>query len=295
MYAHTRYACAISVGILAIAAPVYAAIEAGTTSPPTEEGAGSDANDSLIERVVRPDHFEAYRPNYFLFGDKQDQVLFQFSFRYNLWPDDSRVQVFMGYTQRSWWRLYDFEGSSPFAESNYNPELLVRIRYRTSPIVDGFDQLLLGYAHESNGQDGLRSRGWDRLFIEQRFVRFFGPVSLDSPALRVYLRLWWIFATDETNRDIADFAAPGVVIADLSSGTTPAGTFELELMAGKGGYNFDFDRGYLQAGVRWVPPWPDWVRLTPGLYIQGWVGTMQSLERYNISDEAVRVGVFFNG
>ncbi len=292
-------------------APEAPSVEGAESEAPSVEGAESEApsvegaelagdpaavaEESQIERVVRPDLFEAYRPNYFLFGGAEDQVMFQFSFRYNLWPSDSRIQVFAAYTQRAWWRLYDFEESSPFTELNYNPEFFVRIRYRTPLLMDGFDQLMIGYAHESNGEDEDRSRGWDRIYVEQRFVHFFGPVSLDSPALRIYLRLWVIVHKDEVTPDFDDSGGPGQLIVDFTSGVTPAGTFEVELLAGKGGYNLELDRWRLQTGLRWTPPWADWVKFTPGLYLQGYFGYLQSLERDNIRDDAVRVGVFFAG
>lgn len=255
---------------------------------------GGVASDELIERPEKPDHFEGYRPSYFLFGDNEDQVLFQFSFRYNIWPTDSSLQVFFGYTQRSWWELYDFEDSSPFVENNYSPELMFRWRYRTkSKYVEGFDQLQFGYQHQSNGEDGDRSRGWDRIYVEQRFVHYFGKPALSTPSVSAYLRLWAIFALDPFNEDIADFAGPGELIVNMTSGDTRIGRVSAELLLRKGGYNLRFDNGSIQAGLRWLPAWPPWVKFTPGIYLQGFFGTFQSLERYNIRDDAIRVGVYF--
>lgn len=251
--------------------------------------------DDRIQRVDKPDHFESYRPNYILFGDNEDQVLFQFSFRFNIWPTDDPLQVFLGYTQRSWWRLYDAENSSPFTENNYSPELFFRYRFETAVLGEGFDQIQFGYQHESNGEDSVRSRSWDRLYVEQRYVKYFGAPSMDVPTLRAYLRLWVIVAEDPFNRDLEDFAGPGELIVDLSSGRTAAGRFEAEVLARKGGYNFRFDERTLQLGLRWIPPWSDWVQFTPGLYVQSFFGTLQSLERYNIGDNAVRFGIYFAG
>ncbi|MEM6532176.1 MAG: phospholipase A [Myxococcota bacterium] len=251
--------------------------------------------DSLIERPEKPDHFEGYRPTYFLFGDNSDQVLFQFSFRYNIWPTDGSVQVFFGYTQRSWWELYDFDNSSPFVENNYSPELIFRWRYRTkSQLVEGFDQLQFGYQHQSNGESSNRSRGWDRIYVEQRYVHYFGEPSLSTPAIRAYLRVWALFGIDDFNNDIDDFAGPGELIVDVTSGDTRLGRFEAELLLRKGGYNLRFDNGTVQTGLRWIPAWPDWVKFTPGVYLQAFFGTFQSLERYNIRDDAVRIGIYFD-
>lgn len=254
---------------------------------------GDDAQSSGQAR--EPDHFESYRPNYFLFGDQEDQVLFQFSFRYNIWPSQNRLQAFLGYTQRSWWDVYDLDGSSPFRENNYSPELFFRYRFREPPIAEGLDQIQFGYQHQSNGEDSIRSRSWDRVYVEQRYLYYFGSPSVETPVLRVYLRLWAIFLVDPFNSDIEDFAGPGELIVDLSSGDTPAGRFEAEFLGRKGGYNFRFREGSVQLGMRWTPPWAEWIRFTPGLYLQAYFGSLQSLERYNIRDDAIRVGIYLGG
>ncbi|MEO0814116.1 MAG: phospholipase A, partial [Myxococcota bacterium] len=125
-------------------------------------GVPENSGDVII-RPDKPNHFEAYRPNYFLFGDQEDQILFQFSFRYNLWPqEENRLGVFLAYTQRSWWDLYAFDDSSPFTENNYSPELVFRWRYRRFGVLGtGFDQVQFGFQHQSNGEDSVESRSWD--------------------------------------------------------------------------------------------------------------------------------------
>lgn len=243
------------------------------------------------QRVTDEDHFEAYRPNYFLFGDNEDQVLFQFSVRYNLWPNDSDWDYFLAYSQRSFWRLYAWDESAPITENNFSPELFTRYRRFRHKLRSGFDQTQIGYQHESNGQDEDRSRGWERLYVEQRYTHYLGPAANSAPRIRAYLRLWWIFATDPLNDNIDEFAGPGELIVDISSGDTRGGRFYGEVVARKGGYNFRFDEGSVQLGMRWFPPWPSWVQLTPGLYAQGFFGNLQSLERYDVRDDAIRVGI----
>lgn len=248
-----------------------------------------------IVRPKKPDNFEPYRPNYLLLGDPEDQVLFQFSFRYNLWPSNDRFNYYLAYTQRSWWDLYEIGDSSPFTENNYSPELIFRWRFRSYGVLgDGFDQLQLGYQHQSNGLGSVESRSWDRLYAEQRYVKYFGLPSLDTPSIRVYLRLWVIVAKDPFNPDIDEFMGPGELIFDVSSGKTEAGKFEAELLLRKGGYNLRFARGAAQTGLRWVPPWAPSVRFTPGVYLQAFFGYGQSLLRYDEIDNAVRLGIYFD-
>jgi len=67
------------------------------------------------------------------------------------------------YTQKVWWQLYDESG--PFRETNYLPEIFMTIP--TSQALDdsiGLKALKLGFIHESNGQEGYRSRSWNRLY-----------------------------------------------------------------------------------------------------------------------------------
>ena len=58
-------------------------------------------------------------------GEVSDvELKFQFSAKVNL---AERVfgnygDVYFGYTQRSWWQAYNTDASSPFRETNYEPE-----------------------------------------------------------------------------------------------------------------------------------------------------------------------------
>ncbi len=68
------------------------------------------------------------------------------------------------YTQRVWWQVYS--DSSPFRETNYEPEFFVT--FPTPKMFDksyGLKGLRVGFVHESNGQDGLQSRSWNRLYF----------------------------------------------------------------------------------------------------------------------------------
>ena len=70
--------------------------------------------------------------------------------------------IFVGYTQTVLWQLY--ARSSPFREMSYKPEIFLAV-----PSSDYFDDnyglkaVRYGFLHESNGQDGYRSRSWNRL------------------------------------------------------------------------------------------------------------------------------------
>lgn len=71
--------------------------------------------------------------------------------------------IYFGLTVTSWWQLYAREMSSPFRETNYQPELfyLTPLKLR---IADGNTGLQIGFVHESNGRSQLLSRSWNRLY-----------------------------------------------------------------------------------------------------------------------------------
>jgi phospholipase A1 len=98
--------------------------------------------------------------------EKQYETEFQISLRkpvlFNLLGLDETLTF--AYTQRVWWQVYST--SSPFRENNYEPEIY--IIFPTSKNLDreyGLKGIRTGFLHESNGQDGLQSRSWNRLYL----------------------------------------------------------------------------------------------------------------------------------
>ena len=72
--------------------------------------------------------------------------------------------LFVAYTQRSFWQVYNAEDSRPFRETNYNPELFVR-----SPEFEtDFGKVTgdIGIEHESNGAREAYSRSWNRVYFQ---------------------------------------------------------------------------------------------------------------------------------
>ncbi len=58
------------------------------------------------------------------------EVAFQISMKVKLWQDilGKDADLWFGYTQRSFWQFYNVEDSSPFRETNYEPELILNFR-----------------------------------------------------------------------------------------------------------------------------------------------------------------------
>ncbi len=155
------------------------------------------------EAKLNPYTFAAHKPNYILplsitdslnrtvFREadsdlserlKTEEVAFQMSLkvRFNedklLREDDA---LFFGFTLRSWWQLYSPDISSPFRETNYQPELFYTTPLRWHP-GGSRTQFTLGVEHQSNGQAGAYSRSWNRAYLEMaatkgRFHAAFRP------------------------------------------------------------------------------------------------------------------------
>jgi phospholipase A1 len=73
--------------------------------------------------------------------------------------------LYAAYTNRSWWQAYNSDRSSPFRETNHEPELF--LLWDTDWHFMGMraSSLIVGVSHQSNGQGGAISRSWNRLFL----------------------------------------------------------------------------------------------------------------------------------
>ncbi len=130
---------------------------------------------------------------------------FQFSFLVMMAQEafESKYDLFIGFTQRSYWQVYNGDWSRPFRESNYKPEVFVRDHFENSidTIFGGKIKVYdFGYVHQSNGQVQELSRSWDRIFFRtlMHFDRLFLKLTLwhrvteereedDNPDLYKYL------------------------------------------------------------------------------------------------------------
>lgn len=114
------------------------------------------------------------------------EVKFQFSFKVNLLDNlfGDNGDLYFAYTQRSWWQAYNSDASSPFRETNYEPEVF--ISFDNDLTLFGWTnvQNRYGFAHQSNGQSQPLSRSWNRLYADFVFQRGDWILSL-TPHWRV--------------------------------------------------------------------------------------------------------------
>jgi len=99
-------------------------------------------------------------------GLRDIEVKFQISLKTKvnekdlLFVNDS---VSLAITLEAWWQLYLKDLSSPFRESNYQPEIFYTIPVQRS-IWGGNTAFVIGLEHQSNGQVQGLSRSWNRLY-----------------------------------------------------------------------------------------------------------------------------------
>ena len=237
---------------------------------------------SLGQDSLRNPKVGFYRANYVVAGfNRAAQVKFQFSLRYRIFRE---LPFHMTYSQKSFWDLYEWDRSTPFRESNYNPGLFWE---EIPQPEEALRALRLGIDHESNGKDGLSSRSWNRVFLETEVVVVEGR-------WRVQPRMDIPFAVANENRDILDYLGPGEIMVEYVSSAIPDNNrFQFTLRKGRGwiGRRFSWHADWMMRPVTALGIAP--FGINPSLYLQVWQGYGESLIDYNVSLTRVRLGIQF--
>ena len=186
----------------------------------------------------------------------------------------SRADLWLAYTQQSWWQSYNGPLSSPFRETDYQPEaiLVAPVRYALLGLRGRF--VGLGLVHQSNGQGGTLSRSWNRVTLQ---------TGLERGDFTLLVRPWWRIPerrSDDNNPDITNYLGHGDVQANWRIG----GHRLWALLR----HDFRTDHGALQ--LNWAFP------LAGALkgYVQLFSGYGASLIDYNFRQTMVGVGVLID-
>ncbi|WP_256260957.1 phospholipase A [Shewanella sp. NIFS-20-20] len=132
------------------------------------------------------------------------QISFKFPLWYNIFGDNGHL--FFAYTNKSWWQVYNKNASSPFRETNHEPEMFMMFNndLQIGPLTNSLWGL--GLVHQSNGKSRALSRSWNRLYATMVFDS--GPFAMET-------KVWWRLPEDEKayfgdprgddNPDISDY------------------------------------------------------------------------------------------
>ncbi len=108
------------------------------------------------------------------------EAKFQLSFKAPLLSQvfDDQDLLFFGFTLQSYWQLYNSELSSPFRETNYQPEIFYAIENEAKIGEWTNKGFMFGVEHQSNGRTQRYSRSWNRVYANFFFEKDNWVVSL---------------------------------------------------------------------------------------------------------------------
>lgn len=102
---------------------------------------------------------------------KSLEIKFQISIKLQLLEDifADDIDLYFAYTNQSYWQAYNKDISSPFRETNHEPEMWLSFNNKFE--ISGIDNniLRIGAVHQSNGRAGQLSRSWNRIYAELIF------------------------------------------------------------------------------------------------------------------------------
>ncbi|MDF0750013.1 phospholipase A [Marinobacter sp. 71-i] len=213
------------------------------------------------------------------YGIDNQEAKYQISFKVPLltgWLDE-RTTLWFGYTQKSFWQVYNTDNSAPFRETNYEPEVF--LRYATDfDIGPGtLNGVTLGFNHESNGQSEPRSRSWNRIVASAAY-------SYDRWLF--ILQPWYRLPEDESeddNEDIERYLGYANYMAIYK--WTEDRTLSLKLMN-----NLRSDSNKTSVELGYSFPMGDTIKG----YIHYYNGYGESLIDYNERIQRIGIGIMLN-
>ena len=93
------------------------------------------------------------------------EAKFQLSLKTPVWSKiyNDNGYLFFAFTQQAYWQAYNSDISSPFRETNYEPELILLLPHYKNYEEAASRIIGLSLSHQSNGRAGELSRSWNRL------------------------------------------------------------------------------------------------------------------------------------
>lgn len=208
------------------------------------------------------------------FHGNATEMVFQLSGKWRVFGSN----FYLAYTQKSFWQWLNHERSSPFRESNYNPEVFYRWELDKKRF--NYWALDVGAEHESNGRAFPDSRSWNRIYV--------APFQAKGRGL-AYLKFWYRLPEGspssptnqdgDDNPDITDYMGHGELSYSRQLGNRQLLTLMLRGSAAT---------GHGAAQVTWsMPSDESWVFWSASVFH----GYGESLSFYDYEITRVMVGV----
>lgn len=189
------------------------------------------------------------------------------------------ADLWVAYTQRSLWQVWDTKDSAPFRSTDYQPEMIYVIpvpeKLGALPFGWNLRMVQLGAVHQSNGQSDPLSRSWNRLYLGLGLEH--GDFSL---MLRANQRLR-VQELDD-NPDLIDYIGRGEMAMAWAPGLSTFGLYWRTNLSSVSRGSLQFDWTYpvfasQPSGLRW--------------YVQLFTGYGETLLDYNHRQTSIGVGL----
>ncbi|PIE89884.1 MAG: phospholipase [Acidobacteria bacterium] len=251
------------------------------------------------KNALKPFTIMPHRPNFMLLGSyntkgyeasihaeefstpdyrfKDIEAQFQLSLKVPIALDffSGRLNVYGAYTNRSFWQVYNPEISSPFRETNHEPELWFQVHQKNRFLGFNNPLTIVGISHQSNGRSGILSRSWNRVYA---------VILLQKGRLAISLKPWFRLSEDkedDDNPDIKRYMGHG----------------ETRLVYTRGKHTFSamlrnvFESDFKRAGYEfsWSIPFYKYDHFRG--YLQAYSGYGESLIDYNHKVNRIALGI----
>ncbi|MDO4229792.1 MAG: phospholipase A [Capnocytophaga sp.] len=128
------------------------------------------------------------------------EMMFQVSLKSKVAQDVlGEADVWVGFTQASYWQVYNGNLSRPFREMNYEPEVMFVMPLNFSAKDFRWRMVAVSINHQSNGKEQILSRSWNRIIV---------TTAGEWRDFMFTFKGWWRFkekADEDDNPQILDY------------------------------------------------------------------------------------------
>lgn len=202
------------------------------------------------------------------------EAKFQISFKSKLLEGMlfGKADLWIGYTQRAHWQVYNKKLSRAFRELNYEPEVIVNFPMKINLLNGQIRTIGVVFNHQSNGKDIPTSRSWNRMILN---------IGYEYKNWNVNFRPWYRMPdSEDENPHITRYIGDGEIEIGASFGK-----HEIYSIIS---HSFStFEKGNIQ--LNYVFP----IRGHLRGHAQVFNGYGETLIDYNVSQTTIGIGISF--